>query len=173
MVREPQDVGLARVGSRQAKGKHRRFRAGRREPHPLGRGHKPLHQSRPLDLLTVAGAQVRPTLQRIGNGLKHLRPPVAEQQGAVAHHVVNVLVAVDVPLAAAVGVGYDNGERHHVAGVVGHPIGKESTASTYADADPAWFCAYCSWIVGMLFPLVGVRRCPLGPIWAWPYAIMP
>ena len=126
MVREPQDVGLAGVSSRQTKGKHRRFRAGRREPHALRRGHKPLHQSRPLDLLTVAGAEVRPLLQRIGYRLNHLRPPMAEQQGAVAHDVVNVLVAVDVPLAAAVGVSYDNGERHHVAGVVGHPIGEET-----------------------------------------------
>ena len=54
----------------------------------------------------------------------HLRVPVAEQQGAVPHHVVDVLVAVDVPLAGAVATGHEDREGQQAAHLVGGSPGK-------------------------------------------------
>ena len=46
--------------------------------------------------------------------------PVTQDQRAVAHRVVHVLVAVHVPLARPFGAGGHDGERRLDAGVVRH-----------------------------------------------------
>src|SRR5207247_1767303 len=80
-----------------------------------------LHALGPSDLELVAGAHV--------GGPRHLllhrpddgRVAVAEEERAVAHPVIHVLVAIDVPLAGALGTLDVDRERRQVADVVRDP----------------------------------------------------
>src|SRR5262249_14977718 len=51
------------------------------------------------------------------------RVAVTEEERAVPHPVVDVLVAVDVPLAAAAGALDVDGKRQMMADIVGHAAG--------------------------------------------------
>ena len=51
---------------------------------------------------------------------------MAEEERGAAHRVVHVLVAVDVPLAGALGPLDVDGEGRHVAAVVRDTAGQES-----------------------------------------------
>src|SRR3990172_8403582 len=66
---------------------------------------------------------LRPVEARAGGGLLHLRVVVAQQQGAVPHHVVDDFVAVHVPLAGPLGALDVEGEGDEVADVVGDAVG--------------------------------------------------
>ena len=46
----------------------------------------------------MAGAEVRSVVEGITNRGRHLRVVVAQQEGSVASDVVDVLVAIDIPL---------------------------------------------------------------------------
>jgi hypothetical protein len=50
---------------------------------------------------------------------------MAEEQGAMAHPVVDVAVTIDVPLVGAFGTLDVHRERLHASIVVGHPVGKD------------------------------------------------
>ena len=65
-----------------------------------------------------------PPRDLLGDSLGDGRVGVSQQQGAVAGHVVDVLVAVNVPLARAGAVGHVQREWLGVAGVVCHTAGK-------------------------------------------------
>ena len=63
---------------------------------------------------------MRPLRNLLDDGCRDGRVCVAHEQRAVAHHVVDVLVAIDVPLAAAGGALDEDRKRRHVTDVVGH-----------------------------------------------------
>ena len=69
------------------------------EAHALGAGDQAVDQLGPSHLQLVRGAPVRAELHLALDRLHHRRMAVAQQQRAVAAEVVDVLVAVDVPLA--------------------------------------------------------------------------
>src|SRR5712692_5798736 len=66
---------------------------------------------------------MRPPADLLPDRVDHLRVTVTEEQRAVPHPVVDVLVAVDVPLAAAAGALDVDGKRQVMADVVGHAAG--------------------------------------------------
>src|SRR6266446_3451198 len=94
-----------------------------REAHHLARRDELLDELSPPDLELVRGAEVRPArhlpLDRLDDG----RIAVPEEQGAMAHPVVDVLVAVHVPLAHAGRAVDVDGERREMADVVRDPAG--------------------------------------------------
>src|SRR5438445_566903 len=71
------------------------------EAHAPGRRHEPLHELGPAHLELVRGAPVRAERRLALHRLDERRMRMAEEQRAVAAEVVDVLVAVDVPLARA------------------------------------------------------------------------
>src|SRR5262245_23514841 len=71
-----------------------------REARQLGAGDETVDELGPADLVLVRGAEVRAEPDLDTDGLDHGRMAVAEEEGAVAHPVIDVLVAVDVPLVA-------------------------------------------------------------------------
>ena len=79
--------------------------AGVDEAHALGGRDQRLDQLGPVDHLGMIVAEVEAVGDGALDGLDHRRMGMAEQQRAVAHAVVDVLVAVDVPLARAARVG--------------------------------------------------------------------
>ena len=81
----------------------RGFGAGSRKAHALGTGDQPVDELRPPHLQLVRGAPVRAELHLALDRLHHGGMAVTQQQRAMAAEVVDVLVAVDVPLAGAGG----------------------------------------------------------------------
>src|SRR5262245_3892649 len=67
----------------------------------------------------MAGAVVRATGDLPLDGFHESRMRVSEEQGAVSHPVVDVLAAVDVPLAGAARALHIQRERREVPAVVG------------------------------------------------------
>ncbi len=139
VVLELHDALAAGVGAGEAQRHHRGLGARRREAHALGARHHLQHLLAPLDLRVVRGAEVRAAVERRADRVHHLRAVVAEQQRAVAADVVDVLVAVDVPLARparAVDVDRPRGEG---AGVV-RDAGGEDVAG--ARGEPLRACVH-------------------------------
>ena len=100
----------AREAARQAERQQRRFGPRGGEPHPLGAGDQVLHQPGPLDLQLGRGAHVGALGQPARDRFRDLRVGVAEHQGPEPHHVVDQLVAVDVPLRAPAALFHEQGE---------------------------------------------------------------
>ena len=96
---EAHQLLLSGAGAREAKRHQVGFGAGGVEPHPFGARHELLHQRAPAHLQVVAGGGVGAELELALGGPGHLRVAVPEDQGAVSAVVVDVLVAVHVPLA--------------------------------------------------------------------------
>ena len=86
-------------GAGETHGHHCRLGAGAGEAHHLRRRHQALHPLRPAYLHLMAGAVVGALLELLRGRPRDLRVRVAEEEGAVAHYVVDNLVAVHVPLA--------------------------------------------------------------------------
>ncbi len=115
---ELDDVIAPGEGARHAHGQRRRLGARQREAHALGARHDLAHQLGPAHLELGAGTVVQPLLRLLGDGLHHRRVLVAQHQRAVSAPAVEVLVAVHVPLAGALGAVHVEGERREVAAVV-------------------------------------------------------
>ena len=64
-----------------------------------------------------------------GYGLDHLRMTMTQDQSAVADDVVDVLVAVDIPLAPPFRVAHVEWEGVDPASVVGYAVGKQRAPS--------------------------------------------
>src|SRR4029077_5065708 len=77
----------------------RGFRARAGKAHPLRTGDQPVDELGPAHLQFVTGTPVRAELRLLANGLEHGRMAVTQQQGAMAAEVIDVFIAVDVPLA--------------------------------------------------------------------------
>ena len=90
---------LAGEGARQPQGEVRGFRAGTREAHALSARDQPIDELRPPHLQLVRGAPVGAERRLLANGFEHGRVAMAQEEGAVPAEVIDVLVAVDVPLA--------------------------------------------------------------------------
>ena len=98
---EAHDPALARLRARKPHRELRRFRARRREPHALDRGHHVADQPRPLDFELVRRGEMHALPELLLDRLQHFGMLVPEEQRPVAAVVIDVLVAVDVPLARA------------------------------------------------------------------------
>ena len=99
------------VGARDAQRQMRRLGARHREAHHLGRRDELADQLGPADFELVAGAEMRAARGLLLDGLDDGRVAVAQEQRAVAHPVVDVLVAVDVPLVGALAPDRRRSER--------------------------------------------------------------
>src|SRR4029077_17974165 len=106
------------VGTREAQRQMRGLGAGRGEAHPLGAADQSLDELSPAHLQFMASAPVRTERELAFNGSDNLRVTVTEQQRAVSPEVVDVFVAVDVPLAAAGGARGIDGVGQYVAAIV-------------------------------------------------------
>src|SRR5688572_12459039 len=94
MVVELDQLAAAGEGPGKAYGHHRCLGAGAVEAHLLAAGHEVDNLLRPLDLESMGGAIMRPDRHLLGDGSNDVRVAMAEDQGAVAHNVVDQLVAV-------------------------------------------------------------------------------
>ena len=112
-------------GARQPHGHHGGLGAGAMEAHLLHGGHEALDPLGPTDLHLVGEAVVRALLHLFLHDPHDVRVGMAQEQGAMTGPIVDVLVAVDIPLAGAGGVGNEKGEGVHAAGVVGDAVGEE------------------------------------------------
>ncbi len=81
---------------------------------------------------------------------------MTEQERTVAHHVVDDLVAVDVPLSAASGTFDVKREGRLVANIVGDTVGEESQCAL-VEALRAAVCLYIT-IKDGHSPLAGQRH---------------
>src|SRR5262245_51548796 len=80
-----------------------------RKAYPLRTGDQPIDELSPPYLQFVRGTPVGAKRRLFTHGFQHLRMAVAEQQRAVAAEVVDVFVAVDIPLARSGGAGRIDG----------------------------------------------------------------
>jgi len=71
----------------------------------------------------MAGPEVRPASGLALDRLDDRGVAVAQEEGAVPHPVVHILVPIDVPLPASPGVGDVKRERREVTDIVGDPAG--------------------------------------------------
>jgi hypothetical protein len=118
MTGELHDLRPTRVGASDAQREMRRLGAGHREPCQLAARDEPVDELRPTHLELVARAHVRASRHLLLHGLHDGRVTVAEEQRAVPHPVVDVLVPVDVPLARAARALHVDGERAQMSDVV-------------------------------------------------------
>ena len=98
---EAQQFVTSGKGTCQAQRQHRAFGAGADEADFLCRGHQFSDQRRPLQHLRVVVAKMQTVADHTVHSVQHVGVRVTEQERAVAHAVVDVLVAVDVPLSRA------------------------------------------------------------------------
>ena len=98
---EPDQLRPASVCAREAQRHQGRLGAGRGEPHPFGRRDHLRNQFSPAHLEVVTGAEVRTPVQRRAQGRHHCRMVVAQYQRTVAAEVIDVFVAIHVPLQRA------------------------------------------------------------------------
>jgi hypothetical protein len=96
------------------------------EAYPLGARYEPAHPLAPLDFLLVTRAVVGAAQRLLAHGLRDLSRIVPEEQSAMPHPVVDIAVAVDVPLVGAIGAGDIERERLHAAVVVRHRVGEDA-----------------------------------------------
>src|SRR5919197_5290642 len=82
-----------------------------------------IHQLGPPHLQLVTGAEVRAARDLLLDRAHHRGVAVAEEQRAVSHPVVDVLVTVDVPLPGAARALDVDRERQEVANIVGDSAG--------------------------------------------------
>jgi hypothetical protein len=120
---ELHDVIAPGEGAGDAHGQRGRLGAGQGEAHALGAGHDRADQLRPPHLELGPGAVVQPLLRLLGDRLHDGRVLVAQHERAMTAPAVEVLVAVHVPLAGAVGARDVERERREEAAVVGGAAG--------------------------------------------------
>ena len=119
VARELHDLRAPRVGAGQAQGEVRGLGARHGEARQLPARNEAVDQLGPADLQLVAAAHVGDARHLLLHGLDHRGMAVADEERPVAHPVVDILVAVDVPLVAAQRPRHVRAEREQVADVVG------------------------------------------------------
>ena len=129
MSDKPHDLRATGSRPRQTQGQLRRLGAGIGEPHPLCTGHQALDPLRPLQLELGTRPVVEALHELVLYGLQDVRMVVAEQEPTVPACVVDVLVAIHVPLAGT-GCARDvDPVGLDVAGVVGDATGKQAAGA--------------------------------------------
>ena len=124
MAVELHHLRMPRVGARDAQGEVRRLGARHGEAHHLRGGHQLADELGPADLQLVAGAEMRAPRRLLLDRLDHRGVAVPEEERAVTHPVVHVLVAVHVPLARALRAIHVDGKRLEVTAVVRDAAGE-------------------------------------------------
>ena len=124
VVLQLNDLVLAGIGAGQTHRHQRRFRAGTVEAHLLDGGHQRLDGLRPSQFLVGGSAQVGAALYLTRNGFGDGGMRMAQQQRPVARDVVDVFIAVHVPLARPFAVGHKQRKGRGVARIVGHAAGE-------------------------------------------------
>src|SRR5438874_4106533 len=74
----------------------------------------------------MTGAVVRATRCLLDHGITHVRGIMPHNECAMAHPVVDVLPAIDIPLVGAISAFDKDGKRLHAAVVVGDPVREEA-----------------------------------------------
>ena len=121
---EAHDLVLAGMGARQADRHVRGLGARRGEAHLLGRRDQLAHQLGPAHFQLVARAVMRAEIHLALHRLDHGGMGMAQQHGAVAAEIVDIFVAVDVPLARALGAGDVDGIGVEIARIVRNAAGQ-------------------------------------------------
>ncbi len=109
-------------GPREAQGHVGGLGAGAGEADALGAGNQAADPLAPLDLGGVGGAVVGAAQGLVADGVPDVRRVMAEEEGAVAHPVVDVAVSVGVPFEDALGPFDVDREGPHPAAVVGDAV---------------------------------------------------
>lgn len=125
MAGEADDLALAREGARHAQCQQRGFGAGKREAYALGRRKQFANELRPFDLERVRSTVVRALPQLFGDGGDHAWMIVAQDEGAVAAEIIDVLISVGVPFVRAVGPLDVDRMRLQVSAGVRHAVGQQ------------------------------------------------
>ena len=120
------DLVAPGVGAGQPHRHQRGLGAAAVEPDTLDGRHKVHDRPGPAQLLVGAGAQVSAAPDLLGNGVGDGGMRMSQDQRAVAGNVVDVLVAVHVPLARPLPVGDVQREGLRVAVVVGNAAREDS-----------------------------------------------
>jgi len=119
-------------GARKPQRQVRGLGAGRGEAHAPGARDQALHELGPAHLGFVRGAPVRALRHLLLHRLDHGRMRVAEQQRAMPAEIIDVLVAVDVPLARSRRARRVDRIRQQGAGIVGQP-GRNGLAGLFVE----------------------------------------
>ena len=160
---EADHLGSAGERARQPQRQVRGLGAGAGEAHHLGARHQAIDQLRPPHLQLVRGAPVRAERHLPLNGLDDGGMPVAQQQRAMAAEIVDVLVAVDVPLARARRAGGIDRIGQQRAAVV-RQAGRQHLAAPARKARPSAACApgtrprSWSWSASLTLQSVSLRH---------------
>ena len=124
MADEAHDLVLAGVGARQPDRHVRGLGARRREADLLGARRQLADEFGPAHLEFVARTVVRAELHLPLHGLDDGGMGMTQQHGAVTAKIVDILVAIDVPLAGTLGPGNVDGIGIEIAGIVGNAAGQ-------------------------------------------------
>ena len=123
------DLGSTGDRPRQPQRQLRRFGPRVGEPHAFRAGYQALDPLRPFYLELGASPVVEAFHDLILYRLQNLRMIVAEEQGSMTAGIVDVFVAVHVPLAGTRCVGDVDAVGLDVAGVVGDAAGKQGAGA--------------------------------------------
>ena len=134
------------------------------EAHHLGRGDQLCTSSAQRTSSSWLAPRWVPARHLLLDGLDHGGMAVAEEQGAVPHPVVDVLVAVHVPLVGALGALHVDRERGQVPAVVGdaardHAAARARraprTSDAWRDRCRARRMAWLVWVIEIFLPWSG------------------
>src|SRR5262245_13912932 len=73
----------------------------------------------------MTGAVVRTTRCLLDHGIPYMRGIMPHNERTMAHPVVDVLPAIDIPFVCTIGTFDKDWKRLHAAVVVGDPVGEE------------------------------------------------
>src|SRR5438445_3182174 len=103
----------------------RRLSARGREAHALSTGHQLADPFGPRHFESMTGAVVRATRCLLDHGITHVRGVMPHDERAMAHPVVDVLPAIDIPFVRAISAFDKDWKGLHTAVIVGDPVRKE------------------------------------------------
>ena len=132
---EAQDFWPAREGPRQSQSQQCGLGAGVRKADQFGRRHELLHELAPANLQLVAGAVMRATRQLSLGCLDDRWVIVPQEQRPVAARVIDVFIAIHVPLPRSGGPRDIHRIGFEKSAVVRHAAGKDRLCRWYSRAD--------------------------------------
>ena len=119
------DIALACISAGQTQGHVRRLSTRGREAHALSTGHQLADPFGPRYFESMTGAVVRATRCLLDHGITHVRGVMPHNERAMAHPVVDVLPAIDIPFVRAIGAFDKDRKRLHTAVIVGNAVREE------------------------------------------------
>jgi len=121
---KPQHLLPAGVGPRHPQGQQSGLGTGGNKSDHLRPGHHLPDKPCPSQLKAVAGAVVGAQGHLFRHRCLNLIGDMPQEQGAVAHPVVNKLLPIHIPLPGPLGLLNVKGEGIYVASVMGYPCGQ-------------------------------------------------